>query len=221
LDPDQPFITGLIYLGWYLMDRIDGRALRFFEKGYHFHLNDKIPGGLIRDPKMTTGKPSNKMWNRDQWLIMSPAAFGGGLPHREFTKWRKYAKFRPRHWLMPNHALHFARVENDAGWLLTWAGDLAEYIGIKSHKPGDEDTTIHMVVRLTWAILDGHINKQVVKNWRKLNHRVDVRAEFKHYATRPIPGDPPGEHPRFDLIWQDVIDKVWIRVREWEADPEK
>lgn len=205
--PDGPFVAGLAYSGLILLDKATTQDKIDFSLGYMRRQKNGIPAEMVRDPRMT-GKPHELMLNRDQWsAIIVPTDAFWGLSN--YVEWREYAKFRPRHWLFPNHALFFERVIGEPSWFQTILGDQFEYFGIKLHGPGNEDTTIHITLRLAWAILQGYKTRTVIKSWCELRRRVNIKADFTEFATRPIPGDPPtDDHPRFDLIWHKVIDLV-------------
>lgn len=205
--PDTPFVTGMYYTALIYLERLDARVIQHFKNGYYSRKQNDIPGGLIRDLDMT-GEPHEKMLNRDQWsaLIIPTKVIQKDLSN--FKLWRRYARTKPRHWLMPNHALFFERVISKPGKLLTWVGDFFEYQNCKTVSIGNHDSVMHTVNRLAFAILNGYRTKTVVKAWNKLNSRMNVKAEFTAFAVSPIPGDPPGEHPRIDKPWWEVMDLV-------------
>lgn len=201
--PDICYVTGMVYSGLLLLDKYDGKDLIDFYSGYVSRWNRTIPGKIIRDVGMT-GRPDELMLNRDQRIAIAiPGKKWIGEYEDDYADWREYAKWRPRHWMLPNHASFFDRVHGGDGSLV---GDLFEYANVKMN--GNVNRTVSSSMRLCYTILRTNYSWATVAAFKLLDRRRNIEEDFTEYATRSIPGDEPGEHPRFDLIWHDVLKKV-------------
>ena len=206
--PDEPFVSGVIFSGLKMLG-YDGPFLKNHERLSAFK-HPGIPGGLIRDPFMT-GPDRLRMWNRDQW---EPNLWEHGKSP-EYESWRRYARFRPRHWLLWNHGQFHDAVRGDGkrGQLGEWA----EKVRIDWLNEEDHDSVMHVTYRLAWLILEGTPTDATFENWIRLAKTAQIKKSFQIFFTRSIPNDPPGDHPPGHLVWFRVIDKVWEEVAAWRA----
>lgn len=206
--PDCPYVTGLAYLGILLRHHPYGfssqEVINIME-GMIKRTRYGLPGNLVRDVGMT-GYPDELMLNRDQWQFILYPMFvvSPGIVKDHYNDWRSYAKFRPRHWLLPNHSSWFDRYFGGSGSTL---GDLFELWNIKL-SPRNVNRTVSSGARIMATISMFPHSKYMKEAFRQLDKKTNIEEDFKEYFTRSIPGDPPGEHPRVDKIWKSVIRQV-------------